>query len=276
MNGDIFVCPNVPRRPEFIQGNILTDSFSEVWQNGFGYFRKKPLPPKCKDCVYKQKCSGDSVHTMDFDRNEPMFCYRDQLVRLDADTYKQSLFARYPDMQFCEISSDDPDASELIVEPDAYESIRQYFHIGSSHPQSMYEQQMALIGFLCGDTGVVRYVIPCDGAFRVADNAIFGPQILMKVEKELRILNRNYYRSGDRALVGSACSGNKPMRFLGFIHSHPVQSELQYSVGDDKIHTHLYKRFGVYYGVLVNPADGTLGAYYGPDIRQAKLILPEV
>ena len=26
-NGDIFVCPNVPRRPELIQGNVRTDDF---------------------------------------------------------------------------------------------------------------------------------------------------------------------------------------------------------------------------------------------------------
>ena len=140
----------------------------------------------------------------------------------------------------------------------------------------MYEQQMALVGFLCGSTAVVRYVIPCDCAFRASDNAIFSPKVLFKVEQELRILNRNYFRSSDRALYGSECSGKKPMRFLGFIHSHPIQHELQYSVGDDNIHARMFKRFGVYYGVLVNPADGTLGAYYGKDIKQAKLILPEV
>ncbi len=275
-NGDIFVCPNVPHRPEFIQGNILRDSFSEVWENGFRYFRQKPIPQKCRDCAYLDKCKGDSVHTMDFDRNEPLFCYRDQIAATDAGAYKESLFARYPDLRFCEISSDDPDAGELIIEPDAFDSIRQYFHIGSRHPLSMYEQQMALVGFLCGDTAVVRYVIPCDGALRASDNAIFSPRVMVKVEQELHIINKNYYRSGDRALVGSECSGAKPMRFLGFIHSHPIQHELQYSVGDDNIHMRLYKRFGAYYGVLVNPADGTLGAYYGPDIKQAKLVLPEV
>ena len=38
-NGDIFVCPNVERRPEFIQGNIKTDSFVDVWENKFKIFR---------------------------------------------------------------------------------------------------------------------------------------------------------------------------------------------------------------------------------------------
>ncbi|MBR3094969.1 MAG: radical SAM protein, partial [Clostridia bacterium] len=35
VNGDIFVCPNVEHRPELIQGNILRDSFSEVWRTRF-------------------------------------------------------------------------------------------------------------------------------------------------------------------------------------------------------------------------------------------------
>ena len=66
------------------------------------------------------------------------------------------------------------------------------------------------------------------------------------------------------------------MRFLGFIHSHPTQSELQYSVGDDRIHERMCKQFGFYAGILVHPADGTLGAYCGSEIKQAKLIIPDV
>ena len=275
-NGDIFVCPNVPRRPEFIQGNILKDSFSEVWENGFQYFRNRPMPKKCALCAYRTKCKGDSLHTMDFERDEPQFCYRDLFAPFNASAYKRSLFARYPDVSFSEVSSGEKNASELIIEPDAFSFIRQYFHIGKKHPQSMYEQQMALVGFLCGNTAVVRYVIPCDCAFRASDNAIFGPQILLKVERELQIINKNYFKSSDRALSGSECSAQKPMRFLGFIHSHPVQRELQYSIGDDALHLSMHKRFGVYYGVLVNPSEGTLGAYYGKKIKQAKLIIPDI
>ena len=275
VNGDIFVCPNVPHRPEFIQGNILKDSLSEVWRNGFKYFRNRPLPEKCKDCEYKEKCKGDSVHTMDFDSGEPLFCYRDNLEKPEADRYKDDLFARYPDTKFYEISGDDENACQLIIEPDAYRSIKQYFHMGEKNPLSMFEQQMALIGFENGSTGVVRYVIPCDGAYRAEDNAIFSGKILKTVESELAIINKNYYNSSDKGLCGSECDNKKPMKFLGFIHSHPTQSELQYSTGDDRIHGRMLKKYGSYTGVLVNPADGTIGAYYGEEIKQAKLIIPE-
>ena len=274
-NGDIFVCPNVERRKELIQGNILTDSFSDVWQKGFGYFRNRPLPKKCRACPHRAACKGDSLHTRDFDTNEPRFCYRDYMEAPSPETYKNALFARYPDLSFCQISDGAADAFELFIEPEAYADIRRYFHFGKRQPQSMYEQQMALIGFTCGNMGAVRYVIPCDGALRAEDNAIFTKNILKTVDKELKIINNNYYRSDDRALCGSECDNAAPMRFLGFIHSHPTQSELQYSTGDDAIHARMLKKYGFYAGILVNPAEQTLGAYWGEDLRQARLIVPQ-
>ncbi len=275
-NGDIFVCPNVPHQPELIQGNILTDSFSDVWKNRFSFFRHRPLPEKCKSCVHHADCGGDSLHTLDFERGEPLFCYRDFLEQPDVQLYKSALFRQYAHLSFFEISGDANDAREVLMEPDAFRSVAQYFHLGRKHPQSMFEQQMALIGFSCGNTDVVRYVIPCDGALRAEDNAIFTGKILRTVMHELDIINRNYYASDDRALTGSECSNRQPMKFLGFIHSHPVQSELQYSTGDDAIHAKMFKRFGAYIGILVNPAEGTMGAYFGREMRQARLIVPEL
>ena len=274
-NGDIFVCPNVERREELVQGNILTDSFGEVWKTRFTRFRERALPKKCESCAHKTACRGDSYHTLEHEKNEPLFCYRDFIEKPNPQEYKDALFARYPDVRFFEISSGEEDAHELIIEPDAFLSIKQYFHLGRKNPLSMYEQQMALIGFTYGNMSAVRYVIPCDGTLRASDNAIFSPKILKKVDKELKIINNNYYESSDRSLPGSECGG-EPMRFLGFIHSHPVQSELQYSVGDDLIHARMLKKFGSYVGVLVNPADASMGAYYGKALRQAKLIVPEM
>ena len=273
-NGDIFVCPNVPRLPELVQGNILTHSFSQVWKEGFARFRSRALPPKCAGCAHEKTCAGDSLHTMDFARNEPLFCYRDIMEAPGAARYKEALFGRFPDLSFYEISAGDETAPEVLIEPEAYRDICRYFHIGKRQPQSMCEQQMALVGFIEGDLTAVRYVIPCDGALRAEDNAIFTKRILKTVDKELKIINNNYYGSDDRVLCGSECSNTRPMRFLGFIHSHPTQRELQYSTGDDAIHARMLRRFGAYVGILVNPAEGTMGAYAGTDLRQARLIVP--
>ena len=78
-NGDIFVCPNVERRKEFIQGNIRTDNFVDVWENKFKIFRTddRTRGEKCKNCNKWKYCLGDSFHTFDFDNNKPKFCIRD-------------------------------------------------------------------------------------------------------------------------------------------------------------------------------------------------------
>lgn len=75
-NGDIFVCPNVERRKELIQGNIKNDSFIEVWENKFKPFRneRRTIGNKCKECSNWKFCLGDSFHTFDFDEMEPRFC----------------------------------------------------------------------------------------------------------------------------------------------------------------------------------------------------------
>lgn len=274
-NGDIFVCPNVPRREELIQGNILKDSFSEVWKNGFKPFRERQLPEKCGKCEYKEKCKGDSFHTMDFDSDTPNFCYRDYIEKPTAEHYKKQLKKAYPDTKFVVIGGEENEDYEVIIEPQASDFIDSYFNTGKKHPLSMYEQQMALIGFRTENTFVVRYVIPCDGAFRAGDNAIFTNRILRTVESELKIINKNYFKSDDRGCCGCELSINEPMKFLGFIHSHPEQEELQYSIGDDAIHERMTKKFGDYIGILINPAKNTIGAYYGKDIKQITLIRKE-
>lgn len=78
-NGDIFVCPNVPRRKELIQGNIKKDSFVAVWENKFKEFRheNRTSNKTCKACKHFKYCGGDSFHTWNFDENKPNICLRD-------------------------------------------------------------------------------------------------------------------------------------------------------------------------------------------------------
>ena len=78
-NGDIFVCPNVERRKEFIQGNVRKDNFVDVWENRYEIFRDKnrTKSDKCKNCENWDFCLGDSFHSFDFDRKEPKLCLKD-------------------------------------------------------------------------------------------------------------------------------------------------------------------------------------------------------
>ena len=79
-NGDICVCPNV-RHKSLIQGNIKTDSFTDVWENRYEIFRKKRLTTnaKCKKCKSYKYCRGDSFHTWNYDEGVPNMCMKDIL-----------------------------------------------------------------------------------------------------------------------------------------------------------------------------------------------------
>ncbi len=82
-NGDIFVCPNVPRRKELIQGNVRKDRFSQVWDNKFEIFRDKNRTKceKCAKCEWWSECLGSSYHLWDFEKKQPKFCHLDAIEK---------------------------------------------------------------------------------------------------------------------------------------------------------------------------------------------------
>lgn len=80
-SGDIIACLDIERRPEFVQGNVLKDRFSKVWYEKFQIFRKDLADEneKCSQCPEKSRCHGDSYHSWDFDKHEPLLCFKDIL-----------------------------------------------------------------------------------------------------------------------------------------------------------------------------------------------------
>ena len=80
-NGDIFVCPNVPRQPELIQGNVKKDNFVKIWENKFEHFRNpaRTKCQKCIDCDSWDYCLGNSFHLWDFNKNQPKFCHLERI-----------------------------------------------------------------------------------------------------------------------------------------------------------------------------------------------------
>ncbi len=75
-NGDLFVCPNVPRIKSLIQGNIKTDNFKDIWNNKYKEFRTKDRTKcdKCEKCEYWDYCLGGAYHTWNFADNEQNKC----------------------------------------------------------------------------------------------------------------------------------------------------------------------------------------------------------
>lgn len=75
-NGDLFVCPNVPRKKELIQGNIRKDNFKEVWDNKYKEFRTKDRTKceECDKCDWWNYCLGGAFHTWNFEENKQNKC----------------------------------------------------------------------------------------------------------------------------------------------------------------------------------------------------------
>lgn len=77
-NGDIVACLDIEPRPELIQGNILTDNLKTVWENKFELFRNdlSSRSQKCRQCAEREFCHGGSYHSWDYDKNEPIICFK--------------------------------------------------------------------------------------------------------------------------------------------------------------------------------------------------------
>ena len=76
-NGDIFVCPNVPRKPELIQGNVRKDDFMDVWENKYEPFRNRKeyfFKSECAKCENWDYCRGGASHTWDYDNERQNLC----------------------------------------------------------------------------------------------------------------------------------------------------------------------------------------------------------
>ena len=77
-NGDVGACLDIERRPETIQGNIRQSRFRDIWDSRFELFRQdlSSLSEHCRGCRHADHCRGDAHHSWDYDKNEPMLCFK--------------------------------------------------------------------------------------------------------------------------------------------------------------------------------------------------------
>jgi len=80
-NGDLFVCPNVERRTELMQGNIRNDNFADVWNNKYIKFRtqERTKCDYCEKCEQWLYCFGGAYHTWDFENGFQKQCPYDMI-----------------------------------------------------------------------------------------------------------------------------------------------------------------------------------------------------
>ena len=80
-NGDVGACLDVPRNDVSVQGNVLNDSFTRIWNEEFAFYRT-PLSErneKCKECPEKRFCRGGSYHSWNYEKEKPRVCFKDVL-----------------------------------------------------------------------------------------------------------------------------------------------------------------------------------------------------
>lgn len=275
-NGDIFVCPNVPRRKELVQGNVRKDRFMHVWREGFRFFRDPDCrrAMTCRDCPDWSACRGDSMHTWNFDACEPGFCYRRHFPRdCQAAQMKGADAAglirdRLGARRAIRVRYEGGSERTLIFTPGAVRDLAAMFHWGAGHPLSLSEQMACLIGRELADATLVEFVSPVFLEMRSTEAAAFSERSWKSAQEELRAVNRAY--------LTPECSGlrlfEEPCSLVGFVHSHPGRLPLAPSEPDVALHEHLAEE-GVGWSVIVNPQTKRLAAFHGAGMTVASALL---
>lgn len=270
-NGDIFACPNVPRLPQLIQGNIKTDKFSEIWKNKFLIYRERPLNESCNKCEYKKYCNGDSFHTWNFEENKPNFCYKILInekneLQSKYKSYDLYLKTKYRNLEKNLYLSNKKNRPNVIIEPEAYKLFHNFFHIGQKHPFSMYEQQLGLIGFKYNDDYIIKYVFPSVLKNRTRNMGYVDSDTIKQAINETDIVRENFYLSDDKN------DYINDLKFLGFAHSHPMDVNFCYSDGDYQFHQDMLNIFDEYIGILINPSENLIVGFFDKDCKQLNII----
>lgn len=268
-NGDIFVCPNVERRKELIQGNVRTDSLADKWINGFDFFRsrKRTVSGQCRGCYYKESCLGDSLHTWNFDEERPMFCIKDYYSTEQINIYsrKEQLYnaalsrlkAECSDASVLKISCDKPSECRVFFERSAAKQLFSYFEWGRNTRNNEIEQMACLIGREECGMFVISHISPVFIDLADRESAVFTKETLLSAEKALRELKENDNR----------------LELIGFVHSHPHELETVLSVGDAELHRRLTEKKNIKLSMLVNPHKKRINAYFGECFELAEIYI---
>lgn len=78
-DGLISACPSL--RENFIQGNIYTDNFAEVWNRRFEKYRDRSWTKtgECADCEFYTYCEGNGLHLRNEKTGELLFCHLNRI-----------------------------------------------------------------------------------------------------------------------------------------------------------------------------------------------------
>lgn len=263
-NGDIYVCPNVPRIPELIQGNIKKDSFTDIWENGFQWFRNpdRQRVGQCEACKYYELCKGDSLHTWDFSAKRPRICFKEQDFgkssgSLEAEEkIRERLLAYYPKMRGIRISYKSSSESKVLFTPSATKQLLTYFEWGEVSSKNCFELLAGLAGFTLENLIVVEHLIPVTLEDRNETTAMFSDDNYQKLLKEVSILNIGRCSSHKKYKLSDSYS------LVGIAHTHPLELSSILSIPDIELHGKMQKNHGKFVSLILNPQKKQIAAYY--------------
>lgn len=281
-DGSIYVCPNVPRIPSLIQGNIQKDSFVAVWENGFSWFLRPEnrRTGACVSCEEWDRCQGDSLHTWDFETENPKFClhqcapemWRRKEGEKDLalpDILRKSLKQQMGVFKGLKISYGSTSGHIVFFLPAAAEELYHYFHWGQRHPASFCELMAGMAGHREGDIIYVESLIPAHLEQRGEQEAAFSAKTHAHMEEELRIMNRYKDESEEMYRIFSG-----EFQLVGYIHSHPGTLRTELSLPDRKLHQLLKEsREDFYIRAIVNPHSRILNVYWDSIHRPVDVVL---
>jgi radical SAM protein with 4Fe4S-binding SPASM domain len=261
-NGDIFGCPNIPRHNFLIQGNVKTDNFINIWKNQFKIYRNEETlkSKKCKNCEHWNFCKGDSFHTFNFDKKEQSFCYNDVFNQQEIISNKVN--NNFNKNFIKKVTPIKKFTKTIIIEKEAREDIFNYFKWGKMNPLNMYEQQMALVGNDENNMINIKYVIPSILLNRSGNMAYTNDNCLNYILDEVDVLNENLHKLSQ-----------KPLKLIGFIHSHPCNTEFRYSQSDIENEKYLNKKINSQISILINPQKELIVSFDSKEFKQQQLIL---
>lgn len=272
-NGDIFVCSNVPRVPELIQGNIRNDNFVDVWEKGFSYFRntENRRQGKCAECVYYTNCCGDSLHTWDFENHNPHFCMKDYgfepIILSEGisvhsfNSVLQRIKGNKEKISDACVAAQSLSKDIVIITPDALNSIFDYFCWGSK--EKTVEKICALMGNIYRNADIKEeaFIICVEAVINIDAPEATDKTLMINPHFEVQVSQVTSYLSNDYA-------------HIGFIHSHPNELNIAMSLGDFQWHRHLYENnWRQALSIILNPQKKHIAAYAGPVANHIELHL---
>lgn len=278
-DGDIYVCSNVPKIPSLVQGNVRKNSFAEVWERGFEYFRnpESRRKGKCAGCEFFPQCQADSLHTWDFEREKPKFCMLDyglkssskgsEVTELKAAGY-QEIISRYKKgkekIKALQVKAQSLSPDRIIFSPEAFRKVQEIFLWGQECEGNRTERIACLTGRLYRNSEISAEAFLVEVRAAAELKAEDAGETHMKVNPE--------WVDQGRSLA--ACCQKQDEILLGFIHSHPGNLSVAMSLGDYQWHKNLYfTDWRMALSVIINPGKKEIAAYTGPAANHSELTL---